>query len=434
MANNNNAQAIPRSDDESHDLHDHIPSQSATPSGARTPRPDPSDKRLPSIMHNFFGQVGTRSATASQSLFDSLPEVGVGKEIQQQNGAAASGCTLPTAPSTPEPDANGVTREGYQPLAEKSGSLLLSDAFTSVNVSGYPTPPVSSASSFTQKEMDKNESTGSKELSPEENDASHPPKERKTSVGSILPLSSRRHTAALKSVSGTSGVITSSPVHAAHLSNPATDRASTTPSTPTHESPPSALSSLTASYLELSKLTDNVALAPREKSTPPLTPRALSASGIEAIPKFPAPVSKPEPNPISATSLSPTPSHSTKSVEETSNPANVGPPKGKLFVKISEARGLKPSYDPYVVCVFECNEYISSGPKADRADKERDEPRDRDTLFGGVPIKRSGSDMGRSIAIPMKSRQNSTTSLTDQKSIKTGKQVTDPKWDHEATL
>ena len=42
--------------------------------------------------------------------------------------------------------------------------------------------------------------------------------------------------------------------------------------------------------------------------------------------------------------------------------------------------------------------------------------------------------MGRAMAIPMKSRQSSTTSVPDQKSFKNGKQVTDPKWDHEAVL
>ncbi|CAL8577156.1 Serine/threonine-protein kinase, variant 3 [Xanthoria parietina] len=36
------------------------------------------------------------------------------------------------------------------------------------------------------------------------------------------------------------------------------------------------------------------------------------------------------------------------------------------------------------------------------------------------------------MAIPMKSRQSSTTSLSDQTNFKAGRQVTDPRWDHEA--
>ena len=60
--------------------------------------------------------------------------------------------------------------------------------------------------------------------------------------------------------------------------------------------------------------------------------------------------------------------------------------------------------------------------------------RRREQSMGGVPIRKSGSDMGRSMAIPMKSRQSSTTSLSDQKDFKGGKNVTDPTWNHEAVL
>lgn len=66
---------------------------------------------------------------------------------------------------------------------------------------------------------------------------------------------------------------------------------------------------------------------------------------------------------------------------------------------------------------------------------EKDESRGRESSLGGVPIKRTASDMGRSIAIPMKSRQSSTTSLSDQKKFKNGNsQVTDPKWGHITML
>ena len=39
------------------DGHDQIGSTSSTPPGATTPRPDPTDKRLPGILHSYFGQV-----------------------------------------------------------------------------------------------------------------------------------------------------------------------------------------------------------------------------------------------------------------------------------------------------------------------------------------------------------------------------------------
>ena len=121
-------------------------------------------------------------------------------------------------------------------------------------------------------------------------------------------------------------------------------------------------------------------------------------------------------------------------VIDTTDQLPTGPPKGKLRVKISEARGLRPSYDPYVVCVFEWNEYISKGPKQEDSDTEKDGLTTKDVTLRALPIKRPGSEVARSMAIPMKSRQSSTTSLSDQKNFKNGRQVTDPKWDHEATL
>lgn len=43
--------------DNNDDGHDQIGSTSSTPPGATTPKPDPTDKRLPGILHSYFGQV-----------------------------------------------------------------------------------------------------------------------------------------------------------------------------------------------------------------------------------------------------------------------------------------------------------------------------------------------------------------------------------------
>ncbi|KAF7443503.1 Serine/threonine-protein kinase SCH9 [Pyrenophora tritici-repentis] len=43
--------------DSNDDGHDQIGSTSSTPPGATTPKPDPTDKRLPGILHSYFGQV-----------------------------------------------------------------------------------------------------------------------------------------------------------------------------------------------------------------------------------------------------------------------------------------------------------------------------------------------------------------------------------------
>ena len=65
---------------------------------------------------------------------------------------------------------------------------------------------------------------------------------------------------------------------------------------------------------------------------------------------------------------------------------------GKLFVNIFEARGLRPSFDPYVLCVFEWNEYISKGARDGEEEKKR---RQMD----------ADAEAGRPMSIPMRNRQ-----------------------------
>lgn len=110
--------------------------------------------------------------------------------------------------------------------------------------------------------------------------------------------------------------------------------------------------------------------------------------------------------------------------------------KGKLTIKINEARGLRKSRDPYVVVVFQRSELISGGPHhIDEDDNLSVEP---PPAAGGIPIQRSGSDSGRPLAIPMRSRQSSNTSINDYGSFRnrSGGQLTftNPKWDAEAEL
>jgi protein-serine/threonine kinase len=102
----------------------------------------------------------------------------------------------------------------------------------------------------------------------------------------------------------------------------------------------------------------------------------------------------------------------------------VAPLKGKLSVKISRARGLRPSADPYVVCVFEWNEYISKGTQSGAQSPEGKN--------GGKDY--LDNDTGRPMAIPMKSRQSSHNSQLDNVDLKGRAPVTDPQWNHEAVL
>ena len=110
--------------------------------------------------------------------------------------------------------------------------------------------------------------------------------------------------------------------------------------------------------------------------------------------------------------------------EESATPEGpvVGSLKGKLIVKISEARGLRPAYAPYVICVFEWNEFVSSGPKnEEEAAMERRRIR-----------KELEPEAGRPMAIPMKS-PNSSNSLAELNEHEE-QPVTDPHWNLEAAL
>lgn len=102
----------------------------------------------------------------------------------------------------------------------------------------------------------------------------------------------------------------------------------------------------------------------------------------------------------------------------------MAPLKGKLYVKISRGRDLRPSVDPYVVCVFEYNEYISKGAQSGEHTPE------------GRRIQKDGldTDAGRPMAIPMRSRQSSHNSQLDGHEHRSKVPVTDPQWNHEAVL
>ena len=282
---------------------------------------------------------------------------------------------------------------------------------------GIPTPPTSSSSSSTRRGT-----RDSIENEPQERGVRSPGRRRpslaRVQVGSfVMPLRTRRYSSSLTLLRDNT---ISSAVHASHFSNPTTGRSS--PSSIHGDiARTSAFCSLT-SNLELARLIDGAALPP-VKNTPPLTPRALSNDGSESI--------KPSLSPSNAKDQEETRCETDEASASRPTPP-IGPPKGKLFVKVSSARGLKPSYSPYAVCAFEWIESIAHEPKHDRHDLDQG-PRSNDREVG-MPIKRVGSDMGRSMAIPMKSRQSSTTSLSDQKSFKNGRQATDPRWDHEAVL
>ncbi|KAF2733094.1 kinase-like protein [Polyplosphaeria fusca] len=162
------------------------------------------------------------------------------------------------------------------------------------------------------------------------------------------------------------------------------------------------------------KLTEGDFAPPRNQATPPHTPRTRSVEG-----KVPT-------SSLAQTSLA---SLKRERAKEEKAPA-VGPPKGKLAVTISQGRNLRPSVDPYVVCQFQWAEYISEGPRS----VENKRPKEQlGRNASGLAIRRTDSDMGKPMAIPMRSRQSSNSGTSsDPKENGTFKEVTDPKWEHDA--
>jgi serine/threonine protein kinase len=97
---------------------------------------------------------------------------------------------------------------------------------------------------------------------------------------------------------------------------------------------------------------------------------------------------------------------------------------------------LRKSRDPYVVAVFQRSELISPGPRT-FADEDEMTPPAPMLGGGGIPIQRQGSDSGRPMAIPMRSRQSSNTSVTDHNTFRNRiarRSFTNPKWDAEAVF
>ncbi|MCJ1314019.1 hypothetical protein MMC25_007699 [Agyrium rufum] len=406
-------------------LNDQIGSNTATPTGAATPQPDAVDKRVPSILHGFFGQVGTQS-------FTTLPDQHIPSLLQHEaimppakdKSDLARAAVPPAAPHSPPDSADekeqGNTAEASRQGGEGSHTQLPSTS--TLNDSRYPTPPPSSSSSLKQKEKEDSIRSRIAQASMTGAAASRPTVQRQPSAVDALSLNTRRH-APKKSLTG---LITASSVHAAYLSNP-TSRSATTPNTPDQELPLSALTSLASIQSELTRLTDGAV----PKNTPPRTPRALSND----VPKGSTDTQQPSSPPAAVQKEAST----TNKPEETqlkegfNTPLPVEKQRGKLSVRISEGRGLRPSFDPYVVCVFESNEYISKGPLS-QEDAEKINGSSQKLRGGGVPIKRSVSDMGRPMAIPMKSHNGSDVSLSEQFGSSSSKHVTDPVWDQEVVF
>ena len=408
------------------DGNDHIDSDTPR-SGVATPQPDPSDKRLPGIMHSFFGQVGLGSSTRPNSEPLETPALGTEVEdppaFHHREEMAGDYVLLSVAPDSKKNEtANDHNGEdgGALPLHSHERKEL-PQAPEKSRTSGlhpYPTPPASQTPSVHNLTLSEGSSEG--DGASARKTATTSSSAHRKSISESIPSSARRPSL----MNPLSSIVTASNVHAAHFSNPSDRYPATTPSTPIHSRINSEFHE-SPSYERLKKLTDD---ASRKKSIPPTPTRALSHTTVQSD----ASNGSDHANGQNGKLQTGEPASSQASAGPSGAP--VTPPKGKLTVKINEARGLRKSRDPYVVAVFQRNELVSKGPRDD--EQEDNEESTSSTPMGGIPIMRSGSDSGRPMAIPMKSRQSSNTSLSDYRDfkVKGRRSFTNPKWDTEAVL
>ncbi|KAG9234908.1 BPK2, Sch9-like camp-dependent protein kinase catalytic subunit [Amylocarpus encephaloides] len=405
------------------DANDHIDSDTPR-SGIATPQPDPSDKRLPGIMHSYFGQVGTGSSTRPSSTPSQSSSPARGSEVRKDISFHDSKimCGTGVRLSVVAPDSTHETvcgqdcKDGKILSSERTSSLKPQDQ-TERNAAfhSYPTPPVSQTPSLRKLKL--SESSSDDDVETRKTAVSSPTRHKSLSVS--LPSHARR-----SSTLPLSSIVTTSSVLATHFSNPSDPPSDRRPSTPVHSSLSSHFQE-SPSYEKLKKLTGESQL---EKSHPPTPTRALSHVTAKSDASGGSDSASKDANGQNGQSKT---LEEAPAVKALTGAAAAPAPKGKLTVKITEARGLRRCREPYVVAVFQRNELVSRGPLPVAHD---DHEEVTSSPMGGIPITRTASDSGRPMAIPMKSRQSSNTSLSDYRDFKTKgrKSFTNPKWDTEA--
>ena len=386
-------------------------------SGIATPQPDLQDKRLPGIM-SYFGQVRPDPSVSepSSSVFlrseSAIPLDDARTRLSQVSSSKVRQSQVP--PESPL-HCSGISLDTRPPLQLDSigpGSKAAQQAHSPSH--SYPTPPASQPSS-SGGSMTQDSSLSSGVAPAAVSAASRSAKlslERSGRPDSIttnclLPDTSFK--------AETATVESGRPASSQHQEQ-----------SPSKDSP--SFSTLAASSSKwyslegLKGLTRGV-MFKSGQSTPT---RALSAAhssqsdGRDTLGR--------KSNDGADTSGTQTPRNSA------TNGAEAPASRGKLTIKIAEGRGLRRCRDPYVVVVFQRSELISAGPRHSEEDDSLNAPT---SAFGGIAIQRQGSDSGRPVAIPMRSRQSSNTSITDYNTFRSRTSrppSSNPKWDAEAVL
>lgn len=405
------------------------------PGGNVTPFPNPVDNRLPGISHSSFGQVRPTFCHRPKSTVPVVGQQDRSSPLSRQSllssgqvGGGNGGPGINSARSVTSSDSSSTrsqvaSRDGRRDDYFDAPPLLPHEHFHPAGCLTPPTSPSAASSpsassvnvlagkvSDTEAPAPSLQAAKSKATAPigERRGQATTKDEKNAPKGSQRGVLGRRHTYA--SNVQLSGILTTTTIATAQLSNPAISNLTSAPR-------PRAGSQ---SAHELRRLTDGGRGRNADQNTPPYSPRTQSRSETVATA-----VKSSDP---STSTSAPTSNAAQRSGADTSGPL---PPKGKLSVLISEGRGLRASVDPYVVCQFQRSEYISKGP----INAVGAEPNKR-KLAGGAFIGRADSDPRRPVAIPMKSRQSSNTSAGDAREAKVDEagKVTNPKWEHQATL
>ncbi|KAI1814701.1 serine/threonine-protein kinase sck1 [Poronia punctata] len=386
-------------------------------SGIATPQPDLKDKRLPGIM-SYFGQV--------RSTPSALP-------FSSSHRSTQARVTETPDPTSHQEEKDAKKKNELSTVLDmdsiKGGEAVASPLLAHERIEPpeqaqatsffhpYPTPPSSNTPSERgQKSRDASAGSGQEaSMSPPTQPSMNMPTKN---AADALPHKIRRSTLA----SPVTSVVTTSSVPMTGVPNPNDSvTASLTSSSLVSETPnadrATRPSDESAAVDKLRKLT----LATSTKSGTSTPTRALSVA---------------QPSNTEDRSSSQTSRSEGRNSTSTSRSGGVQAPpqRGKLTIKIREGRGLRKSKDPYVVAVFQRSELISPGPRSFEDEEEVTPP--GTGLTGGIPISRQGSDSGRPMAIPMRSRQSSNTSISDYTAFRnrTRKSFTSPKWDAEAVF
>lgn len=379
-------------------------------SGVATPQPDLQDKRLPGIM-SYFGQVRQSSSSVSQRSEIALP--------QDQKQAECQSGSFTHSQTQALPEGSHHTGDSWAPNSLLHNEPLTLQPYTKRQEQRgshpYPTPPISQTSSCEGSTLyDTSSENAVREAAARTDTRSPIPFPKKSSAFPFMTTHfdssndsdlTGADDPTSRSLSCTT-VIQTPNTTSSQKPHPVSEQNHTRPA-------PSKWYSLDG----LKELTRVVTF----KSGPPTPTRALSTA-------------RPSTSLMHSRTSHDGETSGTQTPRTSSTGAQAPAPKGKLTIKITEARGLRKCRDPYVVVVFQRSELISGGP---RPSESEDSLSIATPGMGGIPIQRQSSDSGRPMAIPMRSRQSSNTSISDYNTFRNRSarlSFTNPKWDAEAEL